>query len=172
MNRGFSLIETIIAIGLLAIVFLGVFGLVQLGIRLTAQSKARITATALANQKIELARNLPYVDIGTEGGIPSGSILETEAVVRNRITYTVKTTVVYVDDPFDNLFPADPLAWDYKRVKVNVSWSSRLGGQVFLQTDVAPKGVETTGGGGIISILVFDANGQPVSEDDLAIGTN
>jgi hypothetical protein len=166
---GLTLIEVVIGAALMLIVFVGIFGVIQLGMKLVAQSKARITATALANQRIELARNLPYDQVGTSGGIPAGSIPETETVTRNKIIYTVKTTVVYVDDPFDNLFPNDPLAWDYKRVKVKVSWSGFLAGEVSLQTDVAPKGVESTGSGGIISVLVFDANGQPVPQADVHV---
>jgi len=168
-NSGLSLIESLIGVTLLLIVFISIFVLVQLGIKLTSQSKARIGATALANQRLELVRNLPYNGVGTIGGIPAGSIPETETIVRNGIPYTVKTTVVYVDDPFDGLFPNDPLAWDYKRIKVKVSWTQSLGGQVFFQTDIAPKGIETTGGGGIISILVFDANGQPVPQADIRV---
>jgi len=168
-NSGLTLIESLIGIALLLIVFISIFILIQLGIKLTSQSKARISATALANQKLELARNLPYDEVGTMGGIPAGSIPESEIIVRNNIAYAVKTTVVYVDDAFDDTFPDDPLAWDYKRVRVKVSWSEFLGGEIFFQTDVAPRGVETTSGGGIISILVFDANGQPVPQADIQI---
>lgn len=166
-EEGFSLLETIIGAALMLLVFLSIFGVIQMGMKLVVQSKARVTALALANQKIELVRNLPYDKIGTIGGIPPGSIPETETIVRNKITYTVKTTVVYVDDPFDNLFPNDSLATDYKRIKVKVSWSGPGGGEVVLQTDATPKGIETTGGGGIISVLVFDANGQPVPQADI-----
>jgi len=168
-NSGLTLIESLIGIALLLIVFISIFVLIQLGIKLTSQSKARISATTLANQKLELARNLPYNEVGTVGGIPAGSIVESEIIVRNNIAYTVKTTVVYVDDPFDNTFPDDPLAWDYKTIRVKVSWSEFLGGEIFFQTDIAPKGVETTSGGGIISILVFDANGQLVPRADIQI---
>lgn len=168
-TSGLTLIEVLIGTALMLIIFISIFGLIRFGIKLVGQSKARVTATALANQKIELARNLPYDQVGTEGGIPSGSIPETETLVRNKISYTVKTTVVYIDDPFDNLFPDDPLPTDYKRIKVKVSWAGFLAGQIVLQTDVAPKGIETTGGGGIISILVFDANGQLVPQADIHI---
>jgi len=123
----------------------------------------------LANQKLELAHNLSYNQVGTVGGIPAGSIPETEAITLNKITYTVKTTVFYIDDPFDGSFPNDSLAWDYKRVKVKVSWSGALSGELFLQTDIAPKGIETTGSGGVISVLVFDADGEAVPQADINV---
>jgi type II secretory pathway pseudopilin PulG len=168
-KSGLTLVESLVGIGLLLIVFIGIFGLVRLNIKIVAQSKSKTIATALANQKIELARNMVYDQVGTVGGIPSGVILETENVERNKIAFTVKTTVIYVDDAFDGVFPTDPLAWDYKRIRVKVSWSEFFGGQVTLQTDIAPKGIETTGGGGIISVLVFDANGQSVSQADITL---
>jgi len=171
-ESGLTLVETLVGVALLLIVFVGIFGLVRLNIKIVTQSKAKTIATALASQKIELARNLAYDQIGTAGGIPSGVIPETENIERNKIAYTVKTTVIYIDDPFDGVFPSDPLAWDYKRIKVKVSWSAFFGGEVILQTDVAPKGIETTGGGGIISVLVFDANGQPVSQADIRVENN
>lgn len=171
-NPGLTIVETLIGIGLLLVIFLGLFGLIQIGLKMLSQSKARITATALLNQRIELARNLPYNQVGTIGGIPNGAIPETENIARNNINYTVKTTVFYIDDPFDGLFPDDSLAWDYKRIKVKVSWLGGFGGEVSMLTDIAPKGIETTGGGGIISILVFNANGQPVSQTDIWLENN
>ncbi|MBI4708843.1 MAG: hypothetical protein HY764_01405 [Candidatus Portnoybacteria bacterium] len=166
---GFTLIETLVGLFLVVIIFVGVFGMLRVSIQITAQSKARITATALANQKLELARNLTYINVGTIGGIPNGTIAEEEAIIRNGIVYTVKTTIVYIDDPFDNLSPSDPLATDYKRVKVKVSWAGSLAGEVSLQTDIAPKGVETTGGGGIISVLVINASGERVPQANVHI---
>jgi type II secretory pathway pseudopilin PulG len=168
-KSGLTFIESLVGIALLLIVFVGIFGLVGLNIKIVAQSKAKAVATALANQKIELARNLTYDQIGTAGGIPSGVIPETENIERNEIAYTVKTTVIYVDDSFDGVLPVDPLAWDYKRIKVKVTWTEFFGGQVSLQTDIAPRGIETTGGGGIISVLIFDANGQPVPQTDIRL---
>lgn len=167
--KGFSLIETIIGVALLLIAFLGIFGSYQLGLKVIGQSKARIIAIALANQKIELVRNLPYDDIGTVGGIPPGAIPETETIVRNNITYTVKTTAIYVDDSFDGLAPGDALPNDYKRAKVKVSWGGLFGGNVALITDIAPKGLETSVGGGNLLILVFDASGLAVPQADIRI---
>ena len=168
-KKGFTLIEVLIGISLLLLIFVGIYGLIQLGFKMVGQSKARVTATSLANEKIELARNLSYANVGTLGGIPPGSIPETETVLFNRLNYTVKTTVIYIDDPFDGSGEADPLPFDYKRIKIKVSWEGFLGGEVSLQTDVAPQGIETTGQGGIISVLVFNASGEAVPQADVHI---
>lgn len=166
-TKGFSLIETIIGVALLLVAFLGIFGAYQLGLKVIGQSKARIIAIALANQKIESARNLSYENIGTVGGIPPGAILETEIIVRNNITFTVKTAVIYIDDSFDGLVPADALPNDYKRAKVKVSWGGLFGGDVVLITDITPKGLETTVGGGNLLITVFNASGLAVPQADI-----
>lgn len=166
---GFTLIEILIGIALMLVVFLGIFGIAQLSFRVIAQSKARVTAIALANQKSEFSRNLSYGDVGTIGGVPPGTISQNENVVRNNIPYTIRTTIVYIDDPFDGVAPADSLPNDYKRVKVKVSWQIGAGGEVSLNTDVAPRGLETSVGGGNLSMIVFDALGAPISQADIHI---
>jgi len=122
-KNGFSLIEIVIGIALFLIIALGVYGAFRLSVKVVHQSKARITAIMLANERIEEVRNLPYNDIGTVGGIPSGDIPQTENVVKNGVVFTVKTTISYVDDPFDGTAPDDFVPNDYKRVKVKVFWS-------------------------------------------------
>lgn len=167
--RGFSFIEVLVGTALILTVFLGIYGAYQLGLKIIGKSKARILATALANQKIELARNLSYANVGTVGGIPPGVIPENEAIIRNNINYDVKTTVGYIDDIFDATAPDDLIPNDYKRVKVKVSWPGIFGGEVVLITDIAPKGLETSVGGGNLLIKVFSATGLPVSQADIHI---
>lgn len=100
---GFTIIEVLIATFVVGTAIVGVFGLFVLGLRLAGESENRLVAIALANEKMELIRNLPYVDVGTAGGIPAGTILQEEAVVRNNVSYVVKTDIRYVDDPYDGV---------------------------------------------------------------------
>lgn len=169
MKNGFTLIEVLVFILIFGIIFGGIVGGFVAGMKILFQSKARTTALALANQRIEEIRNLPYKDIGTIGGIPSGVIPQTETKRVNNIDFTIKTTIIYIDDPFDKTAPDDPVPTDYKRVKVRVSWPSIIGGQVQLITDIAPKGIETTQGGGTLSIVVLNASGEPVSQAEVRI---
>ena len=102
-KTGFTLIELLIATFVIGTALTGIFGLFLLSLRLAQESERRLVAIALANERMEKVRNLPYVDVGTSGGVPSGSIVQEEVVVRNNVSYTVKTDIRYVDDIFDGV---------------------------------------------------------------------
>lgn len=170
--RGQTLIGILVAIAILSILSQAIFTVVNTSFRFVSFNRARITGRHLAQEKIELIRNLPFDDVGTQGGIPEGPLPQQENIVRNKLNYVVKTAIIYVDDPFDNTAPSDLLPTDYKRVRVDVSWdgiAASKNNPVVLITDVAPKGIETTTGGGTLSLLVFDANGNPVPQANITI---
>ncbi len=134
-------------------------------------TRARTSGQLLVNEKIETLRNLPFANVGTSGGIPSGPLPSTEYIDRNGLRYTVNTSVVYVDDSFDGVAPTDLTPNDYKRARVQVSWSGLGRGSATITgtTDIAPKGVEQSLGGGTLSILVFDSDGVPVPQATVTI---
>ncbi|OGY35511.1 MAG: hypothetical protein A3E37_02070 [Candidatus Andersenbacteria bacterium RIFCSPHIGHO2_12_FULL_46_9] len=102
-SSGFTIIEVLVATFVIGTAIVGLFGLFALGLRLAGESENRLIAIALANEKMELIRNLPYVDVGTAGGIPAGTIVQEESMVRNNVNYLVKTDIRYVDDPYDGV---------------------------------------------------------------------
>ena len=175
-SQGFSLIEVMFVIVILAMSIMALFALLNLALKIVWENKARAAATQLANQKLEIARNLPYDDVGTVGGVVPGTIPENETVFRNGINYNVYTNIVYVDDEFDGTWeglPPDNLGNDYKRVLVKVSWQSKFSSSpVEFYTDIAPQGVETTLGGGTLVITVFDAAGAPVDNANVHIAND
>jgi type II secretory pathway pseudopilin PulG len=165
-KRGFTIIEAVVGVAILLIVAGSLFNISNLVIENIGQTRVRHTARLLANEKIEEARNLSYDDLGTQGGIPAGPIPQEQTVSLGGAEFTVKTAIVYVDDPFDGVVPEDTLSTDYKRVRIQVSWGGGFSSgkrPVVLVSDIAPKGVETSEGGGTLSILVFNAQGEPVS---------
>ena len=172
-SHGFTILEVVFVLVILSLSTLTIFSLFNLTLKMTWENKARIGATQLANKKLEIARNLPYDDVGTVGGIVSGNIPETEIVTLNNIDYTVYTNVVYVDDPFDGTFESDPidnLTNDYKMVSVKVSWDSEFStSPVEFYTNIAPKGVESDLGGGTLVIKVFNASGLAVDNANIHI---
>ncbi len=176
--RGQSLIGILVALAVFSILAQAIFTVVGASFNFVSFNRARITAKHLAQEKLELLRNLPFDNVGTLGGVPWGPILREETITRNKLNYTVKTEIIYIDDPFDGTeggIPDDTLATDYKRVRVEVSWegvATSRKNPVVLLSDIAPKGVETTAGGGTLSILVFNSNGDPIPQATVTIIAN
>ena len=125
-QRGQSLIEAILGLVILLILFHAFASLIIAAYDLLGNSRTRITARHLGNERIEEIRNLPYADVGVAGGIPPGSLPQLQSTNRNGLDYTVRTAVVFIDDAFDNQAPNDPFPADYKRVRVDVSWTGRF----------------------------------------------
>lgn len=170
-QRGFTLIETIIASAVLIVFFAAITFIMQILLTIIGESRVRTVATALGQERMEYIRNLPYDSVGTIGGIPSGTLSQTEVVTINNQQFTIITTVVYIDDPYDGTGASDPINADYKQVRVAISWSGAYPSRtplVFLTT-VAPRGIESTLGGGTLAILVFNATGDPVSNASVHI---
>lgn len=170
---GMTLIEVMVALAIFAIAMTGLYSLIVMGIRVSTDSRARLDATALANERIEMVRNLSYNDIGTIGGVPSGALQRTEIKTVNRIQHTITIDVVYVDDPFDGTLGGthnDLFNADYKKIRVEVKWPNMLNhSPVVFISDAAPKGVENNDSGGTLMLTAFDANGAPVASPTLHI---
>lgn len=157
-NKGFTLLEVVIAAFVLGVVVVGLFSLITLTVRASYDGQKRIIATSLANEKMEQIRNLPYASVGTVGGIPNGSIPQSTQIVRNNDTYTVATDIRYIDDPYDGTAtstPVDTVNTDYKQARVEVTWTSpTVNRPVVLITQIVPNGIE---GGDSLGTLVFKA---------------
>ena len=170
-TKGETYLEVIIAMGIFIVLSQAIIVLANTGYELIGFTRARNVARTLALTKMEYARNLPYNSVGTVGGIPSGTIPQNEAVAINGQEYKVNTTVVYVDDKFDGVSPTDTVPNDYKRVRVEVTWTGLgpTGTKSVLISDIAPKGIESVSGGGTLSLLVFDSTGKPVPNASISI---
>lgn len=107
-QRGVSMIETLVALSLLALCMAGVTQLITLQARYVTRSYLSTQAYTLAAQELESMRTLDYVDMA------SRSSAETIGTTR----YTVATEVV-ANSPSPNM----------KRIQVTVSWESFAGPQ-------------------------------------------
>ncbi|KKQ95808.1 MAG: hypothetical protein UV74_C0013G0413 [Candidatus Woesebacteria bacterium GW2011_GWB1_43_14] len=171
-SRGQIYIGTIIALGIFFILSQAVVTLVLSAYDLVSYSRARITARHLASERMESVRNLSYLDVGTQGGIPSGSLPQEEDVNKNGLNYHVQTSIIYIDDPFDGSSPIDLSPEDYKRVRIDVSWggiAASKGNSITLITDASPKGPGYSSGGGVLAITVVNANAYPVAQAKVTI---
>lgn len=147
-------------------VFVGIVGAFRLTVIAVSNNKARAGAIALANERLEFVRSLPYDSIGTVGGIPAGDIAQEESVLLNDVNYTRRTFISWEDDPNDGVGGADSnsIVTDFKSAKVTVSWTVRDGTHtVTLISRVSPAGIETAVPGGTLSFTVVDAVLNPVS---------
>lgn len=171
LRNGFTLIETLVALAVFGIFFAAIAVILQQILMNVGESRVRATALSLAQQKMEVVRNLPYAQVGTLGGVPQGTLATSEVTTINELPFTVTTSIVYMDDSFDGLAPVDTIDTDYKRVRIEVTWGgvypSRL--PIVLVTNVVPKNTESTTGGGTLSIQVYDANGQPITNATIKV---
>lgn len=164
-NKGFTLIEIIVGLAIFLIVTGALFGMTVLIFENIGQTRVRHTARLLASEKMEVARNLSYENLGVQGGIPAGPLESEQIVQLGGLTFTVETSIIYIDDPFDGVAPVDLLSTDYKRARIKINWEGRFSSglsSIVLISDITPKGVESTTGGGTLSLLVFDSQGEPL----------
>ena len=145
MSKGFTLIEVIFgaAIFLLFVVsaYYG-FAAVQ---RAVSSTHHKTLAADIANQEFEIIKNLSYGNIGTASSTPTGILPVTKEVSRDRITFTVTTTVRTIDDPFDGVSGSgDAFPRDYKLVELVINCPTcRNFAPVVITGRVAPKNLES-----------------------------
>lgn len=174
-NRGISLIEVLVVIGITVLIFGGLFASFEYTLKLISQSRAQMTALSLATDRLEYIQSLPYNDIGTVAGIPSGNIPQNRSVTLNGITFNERVLIEYVDDDADGTGASDTnlILADYKNVKVEYSWDIYGDpNSIFLVTTIVPRSIETTAGGGTIRVNVFDANVAPLAGIDVRLVNN
>lgn len=173
-KKGFTLIDVLIGTVLLLIVMIGFFAEFRLLFRMLSQSQGKTIALALANEQIEIIKNLPYENIGTEFGSPPGEIpqVRTEKVDNN--TYTITTDIIYIDDPFDGLSPGDNFPGDYKKARIGISWTEhQLDKSIVEIANFSPPNLESEVSGGVFSIYVNDReSGSPIPNAQIEIINN
>lgn len=164
-ESGFTLVELLVSSATLVVFIAAAAIIVQVGMKSLVEARLRGEAIRIAQEQLELARNLAYEEVGTVGGIPAGSLSAHVEKYMEGTKFNSVLSVLYVDDSFDQKAPNDLLPVDYKRVRVSVTWDGpyRSKTPVVLLTDVAPKNIETSPGTGSVFIRVYNSLGQAVS---------
>lgn len=162
-NSGFTLIEALAFLFIFSLVTVVFYAVWSKGTEYIAYSKNRLVAVALANEKIEIVRNLAFDDIAHTTGDPAGNLNQNEDVVRGGGNFHVLTQIRNVDDPYDGILggnPNDPNYIDYKFVKITVTWNN---GQhsISLSSRFVPPGIEqpATGKGVLVVNVISDKDG-------------
>lgn len=175
-KHAFTLVELIVGIALFLILAISIwngYNYVSESIRVL---KIKNIALALANEQIEIVRNLPYAEVGVEGSIPDGILPRNQTAARGGLNFNIQFTVRNIDDPFDGTIggtPNDLSPADYKLVEVEISCASCRGFQpLTVTTTAAPKNLETASTNGALFIRALDANGQPIEGASVHIVNN
>jgi hypothetical protein len=171
-DKGFGLVDVIVGIALLLIMFLALFGVMRASLMLSALAKAKASAVELASTQMEYLRGLSYDALGTVGGIPAGLVPQTSTTTIDGIPYTVRTFIQYMDDPADGTGAQDTnvVTTDYKTGKVTVSYSlNGLSKSINIISNFVPPGIESSTGGGTLSIHVVDAANAGVGDASVRI---
>ena len=163
-QRGFTIVEVMVAASLLLIGVLGVLSLVDGANARTTTSRSREAGLNLARELVEGARLVPYSQAGQDtivGRLQAGDGLADSSgatgyqVRRRGVTYTVATESCLMDDPNDGVGTHDatwcansPAAGsdddnpkDYRRVTFTVSWNDQgRAREVRQATTLTPRG--------------------------------
>jgi prepilin-type N-terminal cleavage/methylation domain-containing protein len=178
-QRGFTLVEVLIGAFILCALFIGVYGGFVSVIKTVRASRLKTDAMLLANEQIEIARNLPYQEVGIVDGIPAGKIPREQFLSRGGNSFKVTASIRNVDDIFDGTLGSttknDLSPGDYKQMQVDIECLSCVDG-IFppqkIYTTIAPKNLETATGNGSLFVKVFNSNGDPVSSARVRIQNN
>lgn len=165
-NGGFTLIEMLISATLFVIIGTASYFAFQNVLEAISKSQVRSDAISLIKGEIETVRNMPYADVGIQGGYPAGKLLASKDLSFGGNSFALTTTVRNVDDPYDGTLggtPNDTAPADYKIVEYQIVCTTC--GQfvpISMTTTVSAKGLESASNNGSLFINVFDASGAPV----------
>lgn len=187
-QRGFTLVEVILDAFVITVIFGAVIGSFLVMLNATNSGKIRTMAGSLANEQLEYLRNLPYDSLSTQNGtiLPQGNIPDTQTVTRGGVSFTLNTTIIFVDDPFDgcvieegpNLWSCtdggssttfDPVPVDYKRINVEALKVGTPTVLIKLSSNAAAKAAETPSQTGMMLVKVINAQGLPVSQATVTV---
>jgi prepilin-type N-terminal cleavage/methylation domain-containing protein len=172
-QHGFTIIEVVVGIAIFAILALGVLGCYTALSRSVRAARQKVVLSTLAAERLEIVRNIPYSQVGTVNGNPSGNLPDLSnpyLTTLEGIQYKVYYEVTYIDDSADGTILAgtDPAPNDYKQVKMSIL-NTKTNQTTPFVTNVSPKGLESISNAGALLIKVFDANGQPIEDATVAI---
>jgi type II secretory pathway pseudopilin PulG len=172
-DKGFTLIEGLVSVGIFIILAMIVYSTTLALIRESRLYRENTTLSGMADQYLEIARNLPYSEVGTINGNPNGPLPDLSNATTTTINdnlYQMYYAVSFVDDPADGTAIAgtDTAPNDYKQVKFYIKNTVTGVIQNFL-TNIAPKGLESMASGGALYIKVFDSLGIAVPYATISI---
>jgi hypothetical protein len=191
-QAGSTLVELVIGTFLLSMIGLAFFGLFTALVGSAITAKLKSSASTLATNQMEYIKSLPYDELAVAGGsiYSADPLPATKTETVNNHTYTIKTSINYVDNAYDGCanyptpalkqkycrnFPSpagapnpDTNPQDYK--VVNVSVYSRVNAKLAeVDTQIAARVAETNSNTGSLFVSVLDNTGAPVQGSTVQI---
>lgn len=166
-KSGFTLIEMLVFLFIFTVIALAFYSTWLASTKYILFVKNRFVAISLANEKMEVVRNLPYEKIAHTGGSPPGNLHQDEYIIRAGREFHAHTDIIYVDDPLDGTLdgtPDDVDFVDYKNVRIEIFWDTEAY-SVVLASRFVPAGIESSAANlGVLVINVFsDQSNSAVS---------
>lgn len=183
---GYTLVELMVTIVILAIIGLGVSNLFTSLLHSAIVAQRQAVASTLATNQMEYLKSLPYDNLAVAGGsiVSNNTIPASFTKKVNGVTYTVKTSIGFVDDAYDGCGSYPTLALkqlycrnypplssapnpdtnpaDYKDINVSVTDNTVLQ-LAALDSNVAALVAETASNTGALFVYVVDVSGNPIT---------
>lgn len=185
-SDGFTLVELAVSVFVFSMVMLAFFGLYLSLINSATVAKRKAVASTLATNQIEYLKSLPYNNLAVAGGsiIATNPIPATKTQTLSNVTYTIKTSINYVDDAYDGCgsYPTQTLKLlycrnypppsgapgvdqnreDYKIAHVSV-YDPNNNKLAEVDTEISARVAETASNTGALFATVLNQNGNPIS---------
>lgn len=170
---GFTLVEMLVAVAVFSLVSIMVYQGYARIIETASVLTARTIASNIANEQIEIIRNMSYDTVGTIGGIPAGPLEPLRTLEREGRLFDLITTIRIIDQPFGIALTTpdeDALIGTAKLVEVEATCTScDVSVSTIFNTLVAPSHLETLSDLGALRVRVFDASGNPLPQAQVSI---
>ncbi|MEK7080502.1 MAG: prepilin-type N-terminal cleavage/methylation domain-containing protein [Patescibacteria group bacterium] len=159
-KNGFTFIEIIVTVAILAILCSATYGFFTSMYKGIAYYRERAAISALAEQYLEIARNLPYAQVGTQNGNPNGPLPDSPSPIN--ITFNgINYRIYYIVNALHDLADTNVGVQDYKQVKLYIKNIFAETTNSFVTT-IAPISLASMGSGGVLSLQVINKTWQPV----------
>lgn len=143
-NRGFTLVEILIAAAVLILFSLGIYQGFSAVYQALAAAHHKALAIDLINARFEVIKNLPYNSVGVVGGSPSGVVPSTQTVTVDQVSFVITTTIVNADDPFDGISGGgDAFPADYRLIEIQATCVGCRIDPVVITGRISPPDLET-----------------------------
>jgi len=174
-KKAFSLLETIISIGIFVIFASAIYTSIQYIYKVVYSSRIQIIETAVLNEQVEIIRNMKFADVGVVSSTPEGVLSRNVVVTRNGIDFLVTRSVRNIDDPSDGTIDTgtDIHPNDYKLVFLEVTCANcQQAVPLSISTYLGDSFPENTANSGALFVNVKDSNNNPVKSANVHLTGN